>query len=302
MGSAPSLEGSILTPRARYAAVATVLFRVLILNVTVAATKIAFGYIGGSVAILSDGFHSLTDTASNVVALVGIRAAGKPPDDDHPYGHRKYETLAAGAIFVFLAIIFAEVLRTVWARLGGGSAPQVTPISFVVMIGTLAVNLFVVRYESAAAARLGSEVLSADARHTRSDLLTSLTVIVALAGVAVGFPSLDPIAGVIVAIFIGKAGYEIARDASKVLSDQMVIAEDDIRGVVLEVPGVLGSHHIRTRGSADHVFLDLHMWMHPDTTLKDAHALSHVVKDRLMARYPQIADAVIHIEPPPPGI
>jgi divalent metal cation (Fe/Co/Zn/Cd) transporter len=78
-----------------------------------------------------------------------------------------------------------------------------------------------------------------------------------------------------------------------------VISESDIEGVVLDVPGVLGCHHIRTRGPADHVFLDLHVWLPPDMSLTHAHDLSHVVKDRLMARYPQIADAIIHIEPPP---
>ena len=93
----------------------------------------------------------------------------------------------------------------------------------------------------------------------------------------------------------------IARDAARILSDEIVISEEDIRHVVQSVPRVLGCHHIRSRGSADHVFLDLHVWLPPDMRLTDAHGLSHVVKDRLMKRYPQIADAVIHIEPPPPA-
>ena len=167
------------------------------------------------------------------------------------------------------------------------------------MGATLIVNLIVVRYERSAGERLESEVLIADALHTRSDVLTSLAVIIALLGGLVGFPLLDPLAAAVVAVFIGHAGYKIARDASRILSDQVVIAEEEIRGVVMAVPRVLGCHRIRTRGPADHVFLDLHVWMAGDTRLDEAHRLSHEVKDRLMARYPQIADAIIHIEPPP---
>ena len=103
----------------------------------------------------------------------------------------------------------------------------------------------------------------------------------------------------VVAAFIGHAGYQIAQTTTRILSDRVVIAESDIEAVVMSVPGVLGCHHIRTRGTSDHVFLDLHLWLPPAMPLTSAHALSHVVKDRLMTRYPQIADAVLHLEPPP---
>ena len=167
------------------------------------------------------------------------------------------------------------------------------------MLVTVAVNLFVVVYESRAAERLGSEVLLADAMQTRGDVWSSLTVIAALAGARLGLPILDPLAALVVAGFIGYAGYQVARATTGILSDRIVIADADLERVVMSVPGVLGCHQIRTRGSADHVFLDLHVWLPPDMRLTEAHDLSHVVKDRLMARYPQIADAVIHIEPPP---
>ena len=273
--------------------------RVFFLNIAVATAKIAFGYASGAVSILSDGFHSLTDSASNIVALVGIQVARQPADEDHPYGHRKYETMAAAAIGLFLAIVIVEIGRMVFGRLRSGQHATVTLASFAIMAATLIVNLIVVRYERSAGERLKSEVLIADALHTRSDVLTSLAVIIALLGGLAGFPLLDPLAAAVVAVFIGHAGYKIARDASRILSDQMVIAEEDIRGVVMAVPRVLGCHRIRTRGPADHVFLDLHVWMAADTRLDEAHRLSHEVKDRLMARYPQIADAIIHIEPPP---
>jgi cation diffusion facilitator family transporter len=253
----------------------------------------------GAVSVLSDGFHSLTDTGSNIVALIGVRAGSAPPDDDHPYGHRKFETIASVGIVLFLLLVMREVLGAAWDRLWAGGAPKVSALSYVVMGGTAAVNLGVVIYERAAGRRLHSEVLLADAHHTVSDLLTSGMVILALIGVQLGYPWLDPVAALVVAGFIGYACWEIFASTSDILADRIVLPEDDIRAVVRSVPAVIGCHHIRTRGSADFVFLDLHVWLDPAMSLERAHALSHDVKDRLMAHFPQIKDAVIHIEPPP---
>ncbi len=283
----------------RYRKVSTVLRRVFVLNLGVAAAKIIFGWSTGSISILSDGLHSLTDSASNVVALVGVRLASRPPDDDHPYGHRKFETLTSVGILLFLLVVMVQVLVAAAERLRDGGAPEITVASFAVMIVTLIVNAGVVLYERRAGRALVSEVLMADARHTTSDILTSLTVLVALVGVQAGYPQADAIAGLIIAVFIGYACWAIFSETSRILGDRIVIAGDDVREVVCAVPGVLGCHQIRTRGSADHVFLDLHVWMAGTLPLVEAHALSHIVKDQVMARFPQIKDTVIHIEPPP---
>jgi cation diffusion facilitator family transporter len=290
-------------PSDRYSEVVRVLYRVLWVNVGVAVAKITLGYATGAVSILSDGFHSLTDSASNVVALIGVSIARRPPDKDHPYGHRKYETMASLAILVFLVLVLVQVLSAAVDRFLNGGAPRVFPEGIAVMAVTLAINIGVVVYELRAARRLTSEVLSADAKHTRSDVLTSIAVLGALFGVWFGYPVLDPLAALFVAGFIGHACWSIARDASGILSDHIVIAEDDVRFVVQTVPGVLGCEKIRTRGAADYAFLDLHLWVDGQTPLQDAHATSHLVKDKLMAKFPQLADVVIHIEPPPgPGI
>ncbi len=285
----------------RYAEVSAVLWRVFLLNLVVALAKIAFGYASGAVSVLSDGFHSLTDAASNIVGLVGVRAARRPPDADHPYGHRKYETVAAAAVTVFLLLVVIEVLRNALNHLMGRESSH--PIGFaslIVMVVTVAINLTVVWYESREGERLGSEVLMADATQTRSDVWSSFAVIGALIGVRAGLPILDPLAALLVAGFIAYAGYQVASVTTRILSDRIVMDESDLERVVMSVPGVLGCHQIRTRGSSDHVFLDLHVWLPASMPLVDAHALSHVVKDRLMERYPQIADAIIHIEPPHP--
>jgi cation diffusion facilitator family transporter len=284
---------------ARYPEVTRVLVRVLLLNLTVAAAKLTLGLTTGAISVLSDGFHSLTDGASNIVALVGVRVASQPPDKEHPYGHRKFETMASVGILLFLLLVLVQVLRGAFQRILNPVTPDVDWLSFAVMGATFVVNLAVVIYERRAGHRLSSEVLLADAHHTQSDLFTSLTVIAALVGVYFGIPILDPLAAIVVAGFIAYACWEIFNDTSRILADRIVIAPDDIHRVVQEVPDVLGCHAIRSRGSADHVFLDLHIWMDPAMRLDRAHEISHIVKDLIMTRFPQVKDAVIHIEPPP---
>ena len=275
--------------------------RVLVLNLLVAGAKLVFGYATGSISIISDGFHSLSDSGSNVMGLAGLRMSRKPPDADHPYGHRKFETMAAAGIFVFLLLVVVEVVETAVGRLRSGGAPVVTVYSFAVMIVTVLVNLAVVRYEAGEGRRLQSELLAADAAHTKSDVWTSCTVLTSLAASRLGYPMVDALGALVVAIFIARSGYHIGLETSGILADRVVLERDAVQAVVMSVPEVVGCHEIRTRGSFDYTFLDLHVWFRPEMPLFEAHRLSHVVKDRLMDAFPQIADAVIHIEPPPPA-
>ncbi len=140
--------------RVRHEAVSRVLLQVLVLNLAVAGAKLVLGYTVGAVSIVSDGYHSLTDSASNVIGLVALRASRMPPDVDHPYGHRKYETLAAAGIFIFLLLTVLEIFRTALKRLTSPAPLEITAVSFAVMIATLLVNLWVVRYESGEGRRL----------------------------------------------------------------------------------------------------------------------------------------------------
>ena len=283
----------------RHQAVSRVLLRVLALNLAVAAAKLVLGYTVGAVSVVSDGYHSLTDSASNIIGLVALRASRMPPDVDHPYGHRKYETLAAAAIFIFLLLAVVEIFRAALKRLASPTPPEITAVSFGVMTATLLINVWVVRYESGEGRRLNSELLQADSHHTRSDVLATIGVLISLAAIRLGFPMFDAIGGMAIALLIARTGFQIGRDTSRILADRVVIDEEEVRRVVMSVPEVLGCHHIRSRGSEDHVFLDLHVWFPADARLRDAHELSHIVKSRLMQKYPQIADAIIHIEPPP---
>jgi cation diffusion facilitator family transporter len=178
---ADSSRPGLLTDR--YRQVTAVLWRVLFVNLIVAVAKIALGYLTGAVSILSDGFHSLTDSFSNVVALIGVSAAQRPPDADHPYGHRKYETMASLAILVFLVVVLVQVVSASIDRLLNGSTPRVFPEGIALMSVTLIINIGVVWYELGQSRALKSEVLGADAKHTRSDVMTTTAVLGALLGV-----------------------------------------------------------------------------------------------------------------------
>jgi cation diffusion facilitator family transporter len=167
-----------LPPENTLRAVRRVLWIVLFLNAVVAAAKLVTGLMTGAVAMIADGFHSSMDASSNIVGLVGIRLAAQPPDDDHPYGHRRFETLATLAIGGLMLVAAWEILQTMIDRLLNGGIPEVTPVSFAVMIGTIVLNVGVALYERRQGRFLGSDVLLADAAHTSSDVFVSLSVIV----------------------------------------------------------------------------------------------------------------------------
>jgi len=275
-----------------------ILWIILFLNVAVALAKLAWGTISGSTAMQADGFHSLFDGASNVVGLVGMGFAGRPADEDHPYGHGKYETYASaviGAMLLFAAYRIGS--EAVASLIGGGEPPSVSTMSFVVMLGTLAVNLVVTFWERKVGHRLGSSILVADASHTGSDALVSIGVIVSLVLVKLGFPLADPIVALLVTGAIVYTAWGVFRHASATLSDSMRIPAEDICAVAISVPGVLGCHHIRTRGSEAEVYVDLHVQVDPQVTVAEGHDIAEAVELTLAQQYRQIVDVIAHLEP-----
>ncbi len=172
--SRPHVPPAALAGTARFAQITSVLRRVLVLNLAVAAAKIALGLATGAISILSDGLHSATDSASNIVGLVGVRLASRPPDEDHPYGHRKFETMASLGILLFLLLALVEILETAIGRLRTGGAPEVSPGAFAVMGATLVVNIAVADLRAArgpAAAERGAARRRAPHDQRRADLV-----------------------------------------------------------------------------------------------------------------------------------
>lgn len=274
-----------------------ILWLILGLNLLVAGAKLIYGYWTGVISMWADGIHSVFDGTSNVVGLIGMWAAAHPPDESHPYGHRKFESFAAFAISVFLFLACFEILKGIYERLMHPVVPDVTLISFGVMLVTIGINLFVTRYERRRGRELKSEILHADSMHTLSDVYSSISVLVGLIAIRLGFPILDPIAGILIAGFIGITGFKILFEASRVLSDASCVDPERVREVVLRIPEVQSCHSIRTRGLENHVFVDCHINVRPDMTAQTSHDLVHQIEDRIKKEMSEVADVVIHVEP-----
>ncbi len=282
----------------RVAHIRRALMVILLLNVAVAFAKLGWGWFSGSVSMQADGFHSLFDGTSNIVGLVGLALAARPADRDHPYGHGKYETYASAVIGAMLALAAYKVGSTAISRLLEGSPPpRVDAISFAIMIGTLAVNLAATTYERRLGKRLGSEILIADASHTASDAIVSVGVIAGLVAIRLGYPIADPLIALAVAGVITYTAFRVFGQAGVTLSDAARIDPGEISTVCRSVPGVLGCHHIRTRGSRAEVYVDLHVQVDPASSVVEGHRVAEEVERALCDRFSQVVDVVAHLEP-----
>lgn len=281
----------------RNRAVRNVLIYTLLGNFAVSAAKIAYGYFTNSIAMMSDGFHSLFDGVSNVVGLVGIWIAASPPDSRHPYGHRKYETLFTMVIASMLFFTCYQILRRVYDSFHEDHHTIVTPVSFVIMVVTIGVNIGVMMYESRRGRELKSDFLIADAKHTKSDIFTSLSVIIGLILSKLGYPGTDPLIGIIITVLIARIGYVILRNASDVLVDTTCIDTFEVAETVSLTEGVKGCHDIRTRGTAHSVFLDLHVLVDQNMPVGKAHEIADTVESAIKKRFPSVVDVVVHVEP-----
>lgn len=282
----------------RVGAIKRMLWIILFLNFGVALAKLFWGMASGSAAMQADGFHSLFDGTSNVIGLVGMGFAGRPADADHPYGHSKFETYASaiiGAMLLFAAYRIGS--EAIAGLLHNAPPPNVGTMSFVVMIGTLGVNLGVTMWERAVGRKLGSAILVADASHTGSDVLVSVGVIVSLVLVKIGFPKADPIVALLVTVAIVYTAWGVFKQASATLSDSARIPVSDIGQVALGVPGVLGCHSIRTRGSEAEVLVDLHIQVDPNVTVARGHDIAEQVERALADHYSVVVDVIAHLEP-----
>ncbi|MGB4594220.1 MAG: cation diffusion facilitator family transporter [Coriobacteriia bacterium] len=295
MGYTRNREG-VSGERAR--TIKRVLWVILGLNLAVALAKLLYGMFIGSVAMTADGFHSMFDGTSNVIGLIGMSLALRPADGDHPYGHTKYETFASLVIGAMLMLAAWRVGAASIERLvSGGTPPRVDAVSFVIMLVTLAMNIGVTTYERTVGKRLGSEILVADASHTGSDVFVSLGVIGGLAAVRLGFPIADPIIGLVVAGFIVVAAARVFKAADATLADQARMLPSEIKDAVLAVPGVLGCHDVRTRGTVAEVLVDLHIQVDPALSVAEGHGIAEDVERALCERFDQIADVIAHLEP-----
>jgi cation diffusion facilitator family transporter len=279
-----------------------VLLLTLLLNAAVALAKILIGLWSGALAITADGFHSLVDGASNLVALVANRIAALPPDSGHPYGHRRFETIAALGIGAFLLVTAWEIVGSALERLGGsGEVPRLTSLTFAVMIGTFGVNLFVSWYEARQGRRLRSELLIADAAHTRTDVFVTISVLVSMVLVALGLLWVDTVAALVIVLLILRAAWQVLRQTGSVLVDTAPYSADQLAAWVGEVPSVEHVSRVRSRGPVDASYIDVDVEVAPEMTAEHTAAIASAIRDKLHQNLDGIDEIEVHFVPKQDG-
>ncbi|UCF41168.1 MAG: cation transporter [Gemmatimonadota bacterium] len=283
--------------RDRNTQVQRVLLGLLVANLAVVGAKFVIGLRTGSLGVLGDAVHSSVDAMNNVLALAVIWVASREPDEDHPYGHEKFENLGALAIVVFLSITGFELVENAMSRLTTGAAPlHVSPVEFTVLAATLVVNTLVTVYETRRGRELNSHILLADSAHTRADVFITTGVLIGVLATGAGYRWVDSVVALVVAVVIVVLAYRIVARSVPVLVDQHVAPADEIRAVAEAVQGVISAYDIRSRGAGDRRFAELTISVPPDETVEAAHHVADAVEQRLREEL-AFREVVVHVEP-----
>jgi cation diffusion facilitator family transporter len=283
--------------RDRTALVRRVLIGLFFANLAVVVAKLVVGLTARSLAVMGDALHSSVDALNNLLALVVVRVAAQAPDEDHPYGHRKFETLGALAIVGFLSITCFELARDALARLfGTHTVPHVTDAQLMILVGGLGINALVAWYEHRRGEQLESELLVSDAAHTRSDVYITTGVIIGLLLSRRGWWWADPALGLVIAILIVRVGYQITQRTVPILVDQRALPRGEIQSVAEGVAGVRGAYDIRSRGGGQARYAEVTIAVDPATNVAAAHAIADEVEHRLKHDL-RLDEVTVHVEP-----
>jgi cation diffusion facilitator family transporter len=281
------------------AEVRKVLIITLLLNLFVMALKAVVGYSTGSLSLLADALHSVTDSANNVLGLIASKFSSPVPDREHPYGHHKFEAVGALGISAFLGIACFEILQGAIEKiLKGGSPVKISASELWLLLIVLGVNIFVAFYERNVGRRVGSPILIADATHTMSDVWVTISVMGGLIGIWwLNFQWLDVVLAFPVALLVFWSGWSVLKENLPWLVDQMAIAPEAIHAIALSVPGVINCHDIASRGVLGRqVFMEMHLIVDaPD--VETAHRITEEVEHQLEQRFSPVR-ILIHVEPP----
>jgi cation diffusion facilitator family transporter len=276
-----------------------VLLITLLLNLFVMFLKVIVGFWTGSLSLLADALHSVTDSANNILGLVTSRLSSPEPDREHPYGHQKFEAVGALGIAAFLGIACFEILQGAVERiLKGGESVTVSGSELWLLLIVLGVNIFVAFYERGVGTRVGSPILIADAYHTMSDIWVTISVLAGLVGIWIfDIQWLDVVLAFPVALLVFWSGWKVLRENLPWLVDEMAIAPEAIYELVMQVPGVINCHSIASRGVLGRqVFIEMHLIVNAND-VETAHKITELVEQKLEERYGSVR-VNIHVEPP----
>jgi len=269
-------------------------------NVLQTLIKIGFGILGQSAALIADGIHSLSDLLSDLLVIIAVRLGSRKADYEHPYGHRRFETIATVILGVSLITIGGLISWSVMNRM---AHPEHLPVPNVMGLGIAAVSILVnewlYHYTKRIAKKTRSKLLMANAWHQRSDAISSLVVLFGIGAVMLGYPLADAIAAIVVALMVAKIGLNLVLDSIKELVDTSLppklIAE--IRATIMGIDGVEGIHLLRSRQMGEDALIDAHIVVDPRITVSEGHTISDTVRDELVSRFDDVMDVLVHVDP-----
>ena len=270
-------------------------------DIFLSAFKLFAGIFGRSGAMVSDAVHSLSDVFSTIIVMIGVRFSGKKADDSHPYGHDRFESIASVVLSAILIITGLGIGYAGIQALRDGSAQTVSPgpIALAAAILSIIVKESMFRYTRAGARKVKSDALMADAWHHRSDALSSVGSLIGIGGAMLGWHFLDPLASIVICLFILKAALEILFSAFDKMVDSSVDEEtlSQIRNIIMEEPGVRTIDLIKTRKFGNGFYVDVEISADADQSLSEAHDIAHAVHDRLEDELSDLIHVMIHINP-----
>ena len=297
------------TPSRQEAAKRSTLVSVFV-NIGLTIGQVTTGILAGSAGLIADGIHSLSDLVADFVVLFANHHSQKAPDEDHHYGHQRYENAASLTLGLLLLAVGVGMLWGAFHKIEQpGAIQQVKSIAIWVALAALLAKELLFRYMLNVAQKVRSSMLIANAWHARSDAAASLVVAVGIAGSLLGYPMLDPLAAMIVGFMVTKMGWSFAWDALQDLMDRAVDDEtvQAIRVTLTETPGVLGWHDLKTRKAGDMILVDVHLEIDADITVEQGHDIALDARRRVMERH-AVLDLMTHVDPlrikpsPPQGV
>ncbi len=271
-----------------------------VLDFVLGVAKIVVGWFANSQALIADGIHSFSDLLTDFMVLYAAKHAHKEADEVHPYGYGRIETLATVSLGVVLVIIAIGIAYSAIQRLANPNVlMDFTLLALSVALVSVVSKEWIYRYTIAAAKRLRSDMLMANAWHSRSDAFSSIVVLIGITGVMLDYPYLDAVAAVVVAAMIGHIGFGLIRSSTRELIDTALDPEKiaAIREHIHAVQGVRSAHTLRTRKSAGNAFVDVHIQVNPRLSVSEGHQIGDAVRRRLLQKVDEVTDVIVHIDP-----
>lgn len=271
-------------------------------NFLLSSIKLFAGLISHSTALISDSVHSASDVLSTFVVIIGVKISSKEADDDHPYGHERFECVAAMLLSGVLALVGVGIgYEGITTIVDGAYRDAAVPgiLALVVVIISIIGKEAMYHYTIHHAHKINSTALAADAWHHRSDAFSSVGALIGVAGARLGFPICDPIASVIICAFILKAAWDIFKDATNKMVDHACTKEfqSQLRDCAASIKGVERIESLKTREFGAKIYVELVICVDGQLTLTDAHSIAHQVHDKLEAKFPDIKHCMVHVDP-----